>query len=50
MVEASDELVHFSRRYEPRPAEHDRYAEGYRRYQSAYERFRTALSATKREE
>lgn len=50
IVEASDALVHFSRRYEPRASEHERYADAYRRYQSAYERFRTALSAAKGEE
>ncbi|MFP4424814.1 MAG: xylulokinase [Spirochaetaceae bacterium] len=49
LAEASEGLVHFSRRYEPRESEHERYEVAYREYQSAYERFRNALSAARRE-
>lgn len=49
LAEASEALVHFSRRYEPRKAEHERYAEAYREYQNAYDRFRNALSAARQE-
>lgn len=47
LVEASEALVHFSRRYEPRPGEHERYDEAYGEYQSAYSRFRGALAAVR---
>lgn len=47
LVEASETLVHFSRRYEPQPAEHSRYDDAYGEYQAAYDRFRTALAAAR---
>ena len=50
LVEASEAMVHFSRRYEPRHSEHVRYAEAYSEYQSAYDRFRSALAAARSEE
>jgi xylulokinase len=49
LAEASEELVHFSRRYEPRTTEHERYEEAYQEYQGAYDRFRSALSAARRD-
>ena len=46
-AEASESLVHFSRRYEPREIEHKRYSQAYGEYLGAYERFRNALSSAR---
>ncbi|MFW6214845.1 MAG: xylulokinase [Alkalispirochaetaceae bacterium] len=50
LKEASEALVHISRRYEPRAAEYSRYCEAYGSYRDAYDRFRGALAATRKGE
>lgn len=47
LQEASEQLVHISRRYEPREREHARYSGSYAAYREAYDQFRRALAASR---